>query len=316
MADAISPQALSDLIGSIYDCALDPSRWERTLADVMHALDCHRLALMLADLRQRRRLLLKTAGMEPCQIERLSKYAREADVILGEALASGHSSDEPYVASRHLSPAFIDTSPYFQEWVKPTGMIDTMQLVLMRAPMHLACLAAGRNERQGLITDREIELGKLLLPHLRRAVTISRVLDVHTITGARMAEALDALRCGVVLTNEHGTILHTNRAAEHMLDEGGSIQSARASYKPQLHQPHPSYAQPSPLRPETKHALAKLGWRSASPSPTRRPSWLTSCRSLGAISAPGCNPQPLRPCSSVRHRTRRRVRTPWPPPLV
>jgi hypothetical protein len=35
MADAISPQALSELIGSIYDCALDPAHWERTLADLV-----------------------------------------------------------------------------------------------------------------------------------------------------------------------------------------------------------------------------------------------------------------------------------------
>jgi PAS domain-containing protein len=44
-------------------------------------------------------------------------------------------------------------------------------------------------------------------------VTISKVLDVRTIERARMAEALDALRCAVVLTNEHGIILHANRSA-------------------------------------------------------------------------------------------------------
>ena len=32
MAEPLSPQALSALIGSIYDCALDPDRWERMLA--------------------------------------------------------------------------------------------------------------------------------------------------------------------------------------------------------------------------------------------------------------------------------------------
>jgi PAS domain-containing protein len=46
-----------------------------------------------------------------------------------------------------------------------------------------------------------------------------------------MAEALDALRCAVVLVNEHGTILHANRAAEHMLDEGGPIQSPQGVLK-------------------------------------------------------------------------------------
>jgi DNA-binding CsgD family transcriptional regulator len=102
-----------------------------------------------------------------------------------------------------------------------------MQLFLMHTPVHLCGLSVSRNERQGVITEREIELGKLLLPHLRRAVTISKVLDVRTIAGARMAEALDALRCAVVLTNERGTILHANRAAEHMLRDDGPIQSAQ-----------------------------------------------------------------------------------------
>jgi DNA-binding CsgD family transcriptional regulator len=97
----------------------------------------------------------------------------------------------------------------------------------MHTPIYDAGIGVGRNERQGLITDREIELGRLLLPHLRRAVTISNLLDIRTIEGTRMAEALDALRCAVVLVNEGGIILHANHAAEHMLDEGGPIQTAR-----------------------------------------------------------------------------------------
>jgi DNA-binding CsgD family transcriptional regulator len=105
-------------------------------------------------------------------------------------------------------------------------MVDWMVFFLKSTPMHLSCFSGGRHERQRIITEREIEFGKLLLPHLRRAVTISNLLDIRTIEGTRMAEALDALRCAVVLTNEHGTILHTNRVAEHMLDEGGAIQSA------------------------------------------------------------------------------------------
>jgi DNA-binding CsgD family transcriptional regulator/PAS domain-containing protein len=128
------------------------------------------------------------------------------------------------VESRHFSPAFIETSRFFQEWERATGTVDSMRLFLMHTPRYDAGIGVGRNERQGLITDREIELGKLLLPHLRRAVTISNVLDIRTIEGTRMAEALDALRCAVVLVNEHGSILHANRAAENVLDKGGLIQ--------------------------------------------------------------------------------------------
>ncbi len=228
MADAISPQALSELIGSIYDCALDPDRWEQTLADVMHALDCHGINLTLTDLRYNRLLLLKAVGIEPDQIERFLKYIPELHAAISEALASMPSLDEPHVESRHFSPGFIETSPFFQEWERSTGTVDSMRLFLMSTPIHDAGIGVGRNERQGLITDREVELGRLLLPHLRRAVTITKVLDVRTVERARMAEALDALRCAVVLTNERGTILHANRAAEHILrDGGGPIRSAQ-----------------------------------------------------------------------------------------
>jgi uncharacterized protein DUF4114 len=51
---------------------------------------------------------------------------------------------------------------------------------------------ARRHRRRARVRDRE--LGGLLLPHVRRAVTISNVLDVQTIERANISEALNALR--------------------------------------------------------------------------------------------------------------------------
>jgi DNA-binding CsgD family transcriptional regulator/PAS domain-containing protein len=215
------------LIGSIYDCALDPSRWDQTLPQLRNALDCCGITLTLSYLRHDRILLQKAVGLEPDHLEQLPKHASEIHARLREALASWPSLDEPLLVSRHFSPAYIETSPYFQKWGRPSGIVDTMTFFLMHTSLHLAGFYLGRHERQGIFSDREVELGRLLLPHLRRAVTISKVLDVRTIEGTRMAEALDALRSGVVLANERGTILHANRAAEHMLDKGGPIQSAQ-----------------------------------------------------------------------------------------
>jgi len=57
----------------------------------------------------------------------------------------------------------------------------------------------------------------------RRIQYIGKVLDARTIERARMAQALDALRCAVVLTDARGTILHANGAAEDMLRDGTPI---------------------------------------------------------------------------------------------
>jgi len=102
-----------------------------------------------------------------------------------------------------------------------------MQLFFMHAPTRVAGIGLARHESQGLITAREFELGGLLLPHIRRTLTISNVLDARTVELARMEEALNALRCGVVLTNERGAILHANRSAERMLRNGSPIQDSR-----------------------------------------------------------------------------------------
>jgi DNA-binding CsgD family transcriptional regulator len=215
------------LIGSIYDCAIDPSRWNHTLAGLRDALDCGMSVIGLGDFRRQRFLFLKAAGFEPWQMERLADHTAEIGGMLDNALESRLSPDEPYVVSRHLSPAYIETSPYFQEWVKPASIVDIMWLFLTRRPMRASIFGAGRNARQGVFTEREVELGRLLAPHLRRAMMISKVMEIRTISGAHAADVLDELRCAVVLANERGAILHANRAALRMLYDGGPIQSVR-----------------------------------------------------------------------------------------
>ncbi len=220
VAHVISPQALSELVGSIYDCTLDPSRWDHTLLDIRNALDSRTVTLSLSDLPRNRVLINKSVGMTARYLELASEHAAEVNAVLSEALASLPSLDEPHLISRHLSAAYIETSRYIQEAVHPNGFADMMTFFLMHDATSFSGFGA-------IITDREIELGKLLLPHLRRAVTISKVLDARTIEGVRMAETLDALRCAVVLTNEDGVILHANSAAEHMLRDGSCVRSAK-----------------------------------------------------------------------------------------
>lgn len=217
----MSPQVLSDLIGSIYDCALDPSCWDQTLLDIKDAFDSHNVALSLSDVRHDRVLLLKNVGLEPRDHDLYSVHAAEIHDLLLRCLA--RPLDEAHVASRILPPGYMDASPYFQA-ARKRGVADMMQFILMHEATHFSGFAVGRRE---IMTERDIELGKLLLPHLRRSVTISKVLEVRTIERARIAQTLDALRCAVVLTDENGTILHANRVAEHMLHDGGPIRSIK-----------------------------------------------------------------------------------------
>jgi DNA-binding CsgD family transcriptional regulator/PAS domain-containing protein len=226
LAEPISPRVLSALIASIYDCALDPSLWEKALADIGARLDCQVSVLYLTDVRRDRFLMYRTVGIEPYWLEQQAKYMPEVYAILARDLASWPSFDEPHLVSRHTPPTLLETSPYFREWLRPQGLVDIMTYFLLHTSSRLAGFAVARHESRGIITKREIDLASLLLPHVRRAVTISNVLDAGTIERSRLAEALDALRCAVLLTDERGVILHANSTADAMLRDGSLIRSA------------------------------------------------------------------------------------------
>ncbi|WEX07895.1 hypothetical protein [Chelativorans sp. AA-79] len=222
--ETLPPQDLSRLIGSIYDCTLDPGNWDRTLAEIAEALLAHSLILSLNDFYGDRMVIDRSVGWEPHWLAERTKHLPEIHAVLARWLASCISLDEPFVASRELMPSQAEASAYFRNCLEPQGIVDISHFFLMYTRTHFSEIVVARHRRAGVMTDREIELGKLLLPHLRRAVTISRILDARAIERARMAQALDALACGVLLTDEHGAILHPNRAAERMLREGTGIQ--------------------------------------------------------------------------------------------
>jgi len=212
---------LSDLIGSIYDCALDPALWEQTLAEIARAFDGERAILSLNDLRQDRTLIAKSAGWEPHWLEERAKHLPEIHASMSGWLAKRPASDAPFVASRDVSPDKLQASPYVHEVLVPLGIADIAHFMLISSSSRFSEVVVFR---QALFTGREITIGRLLLPHLRRAVTISNVLDIRTVERDWMAEALDTLRHGVLLTDERSIVLHANRSAERMLREGGPIE--------------------------------------------------------------------------------------------
>lgn len=171
--------------------------------------------------------MMKIAGVdERYWGDVIDKYGPDIHRYATEDEASGRSIDEPRLMSQ-MPRAVVEESRYVQEVLRPAQLIDVMSLHLLLTPTRIASLGMARHESEGAVAERDIRLAALLLPHLRRAVMISDVLDLCTIERARMAEALDALRCGVVLIDMQGTILHSNGAAERLLAENSGLIRAR-----------------------------------------------------------------------------------------
>lgn len=217
-------EELSDLIGAIYECVAEPARWDEVLDNIRRVLECANCVLSVADMHRQILRAEKTLGIRPYWRRRIDLY--------GPAITECYSSvpdfhtrplDEPFVLRKDVPEAMIEQNRYYREWAIPNGIVDVIQIVLMRESRRNATLALGRHKSAGPITEREIRLMRLLAPHVRRAVTLSGLIDKESLRAARLGATLDMLSVGVVLAAPDGHILHANGAAKRMLRSGNLI---------------------------------------------------------------------------------------------
>jgi DNA-binding CsgD family transcriptional regulator/PAS domain-containing protein len=235
-----SPAALSTVIGEIYDCALDPSRWPATLDRLHRGLGFVNAILGVNELPSGRGRLQAVVGIdEPWRARTLSNVYGEEVIAAWGGLEVIRTAplDRPAVASRLNGPRHHDemqrTNRYFLEWCAPQGLVDSIALPLARDASGIGTLAMGRHRDAGLVGDREIAAAQLLLPHLQRAVAIGRLLEDRTVTDDLVA-VLDALRTPVLVVDARRTIRHANRAAQALLDAGTTLRASPSPWGPVL----------------------------------------------------------------------------------
>jgi DNA-binding CsgD family transcriptional regulator len=217
---------VSNLIGTIYDCAIDPSRWEATLDAVRRLLQCANAHLIVVDIPHKVERTQFQVGTEPTWATRAQLYEKDR-VELFDAIPNLYTRplDEPVVLRREVSEDLLAQNRYAREWAKPQGLCDVIAIWLMREPTRAGYLGMGRHESVGPIGEREIGLMRLLAPHLRRAVTIGDLMDMQTLKGEALETTLDMLKPGVIIATAEGGIVHANRTARRMMDERDLIVS-------------------------------------------------------------------------------------------
>lgn len=224
----LATEQFSQLVGSIYDCAVDPERWHATLTDLREALDFRTGALCMHSLPSGASLLYVTSGIDRPQTIRTLDYAADIiDLLGGTEIVLRHPVEEPMVLLTHRNVAEISKNRAYAEWAKPRGLSDMLTLHLARDSGSLCLIGLGRHDSAGPIGAHEIDASRLLLPHLQRAIGISRLLDIKTIEAKTFETALNAVSAGIVLVDPALRIVHANTAAEAMLAKADPIVSER-----------------------------------------------------------------------------------------
>ena len=102
-----------------------------------------------------------------------------------------------------------------------------MAIGLVRDASGLGSIGMGRHISAGPVTEDDLANGRLLLPHLQRAMQIGRLLDLKAIEVGTLEATLNAVTAGVVLVGRDLRIIHANDAARSMLNARDPIGGER-----------------------------------------------------------------------------------------
>jgi DNA-binding CsgD family transcriptional regulator len=75
-----------------------------------------------------------------------------------------------------------------------------------------------RHERDGVADDEMHRRMQLIVPHIRRAVLVGKLIDRREAEAATLADTLDGLGAGMCLVDAEGRIVHANAACQVILD--------------------------------------------------------------------------------------------------
>ena len=257
MGERVDPADLSNVIGTIYDCAVDPQYWPQAIEEMARLIDgdCG-MILMIDTIRNEPRLYVDwNVGPEAMRLYN-EKY-HEGNPLHAGFLRFG--VDEPYNVTAVMDADDFLQSRVYTEFGAPRGWLDNVGVSIMKTPSRMASLSVVRPIEVGWAGPRELEILRLLSPHVRRAVSIADLIDMRALAASAFESTLDSLSVPIVLVEESGFIKHANGSARSLLAGGDPIVSERGVLRAAI----PSAAGPlaaaiaQTARPESQ--MGKIG---------------------------------------------------------
>jgi DNA-binding CsgD family transcriptional regulator len=215
-------EEVSVLVGEIYDAALDPSLWPGVLAKVAEFVNGQTAGLLSKDSVNKLGNVHYNFGVE----DRYLKLYRETYWRV-DPLTPLLFYDVGQVTSVAdlMSHEEFQQGRFYKEWAEPQGWIDAANVVLEKSAASCAVLSVIRSRAVGMV-DAEMRwrMG-LIVPHVRRAVLVGKVIELKTAKAATLADTLDRIAAAMYLVDANGRMVHANAAGYAMLADADVVRA-------------------------------------------------------------------------------------------
>src|SRR5262249_16399716 len=200
---------------------------QAALRQICVGLRCMLSAIYMFDAENSRIRHVKVSDPAAELVLRNKEYADAIVDFLRLMPVTTQPIDEPLLSTQLPSHGGLFDSRYFREISLPQGHHDSIHTVLARNGRRFGLFSATRHKSVGFFTGDDFAIMRLFAPHIRRAVTISDLMELRALGTEALSATLDRLALGVVVVAGENRILHANEAARDMLANGSRIVSRR-----------------------------------------------------------------------------------------
>ncbi|HET8585388.1 MAG TPA: hypothetical protein VFM89_06590 [Casimicrobiaceae bacterium] len=216
-----------DLIGQIYDASLEPSRWSDVIGAIVEFVGGAKGVLFASPASAGEKRFMFPFRLSDAFVERWQERYGERDPWSQEARRKGLDAEGTVALGTDLaSDAQLRRSAACRELAQHEDIGQLCTAVVFGAQSTGApptrC-SAFRSIDDAKFSERERERMRVLVPHLSRALGVMfRLRGAESAVASSLA-ALDRLAQGVLLLDERGHAVFTNRSAERMLNGGNAL---------------------------------------------------------------------------------------------
>ena len=229
----------SELIGAIYEAALDPTHWRQVLLHLCAITDAKDCNLIFHDMLNRQRNdILAPSFTTDMRDEYLSLYI-DADMKWSRPLSGGMDGSGLFCVSQSqeiLGTARdeVQDSALRSYYGTTLQYADQAGCFLLHTNYSTSVLAVNRPLSAPVFEPEILQLLRRLNPHLQRSIRIHHQLTSARDNYRKLHETLEKTAAGLLLLNADGCILFANREGARILEQhpvfvigsGGRLQTA------------------------------------------------------------------------------------------
>ena len=222
----------NQLIGLVYEGALEARPWQSALPALREAMDAQVVSLVLRPpTANDQGVILNCIRPETGGNDNSSRLANSNDWEVSAYREQFFSLDpfinlplDRVVALEDILPDDeLISSDYYQHYLKPIDLFRILGVDTAEPGGMIARLRISRRGSEDGFKRSERELLEFVTPHLRRAIEIYARLNRMTAERDVYAGAVDQLSVASIILDEQGKLLTTNAVGRALLDQGAGL---------------------------------------------------------------------------------------------